>query len=341
MKRYIHTYDDIISIENLLDAWCEFKKGKKNKVDVQEYGRHVMQNLIELHDELKNKSYTHGPYHHFVISDPKRRDIHKASVRDRVVHHAIYRQLYPFFDTTFISDSYSCRVNKGTYKAIRRFEVFTRKVSKNYTRQCFILKCDIRKFFASIDHAILLNILRERIEDKDIFWLITHVIKSFSSKNVKLSTRNCVGLPLGNLTSQLLVNIYMNELDQYVKHQLKVQYYIRYADDFVFVSSSKVYLEQVRQKVEDFLTQYLKLSLHPDKVSIATVYSGIDFLGWVHFPHHRVLRTTTKRRMVRNVNEKNMGSYVGLLSHGNTYMLSEDMKKNIYINKALKTKIIL
>lgn len=281
-------------------------------MDVQGFGRQLMPNLIALHQELKNKSYTHGSYEHFVVNDPKRRDIHKASVRDRVLHHALYRKLYPFFDTTFIADSYSCRNNKGTHRAINRFEVFTRKVSKNYTKQCFVLKCDIRKFFASIDHTILFSVLEKRIEDKDIVTLLRNIIESFNS---------CVpdvGLPLGNLTSQLLVNIYMNEFDQHIKHIFKVKYYIRYADDFVFVSRSKSELEEIRQKVEDFLTTTLKLSLHPNKVFITTMYSGIDFLGWVHFPYHRVVRTTTKKRVLRRVNEKNVSSYLGLLSHGNT-----------------------
>ena len=232
-KLLSHTYNDIISIGNLLCAWSEFKKGKKKRSDVQEFELRLMDNLLSLHEDLKNKTYRHGEYHHFVISDPKRRDIHKASVRDRVLHHAIYRILYPFFDRTFIADSYSCRVGKGTHRAIRRFEVFTRKVSKNHTKQCYILKCDIRKFFASIDHAILLQVLEKRIEDSDIVWLLTNVITSFTSAS------SGKGLPLGSLTSQLLVNIYMNEVDQFVKHILQVQYYIRYADDFVFVSDSR------------------------------------------------------------------------------------------------------
>jgi RNA-directed DNA polymerase len=298
MKKCIHTYDDIISLTNLLDAWCEFRKGKKQKEDVQEFERNLTDNLIILHEELHTRTYQHGSYEHFVVNDPKRRDIHKAGVRDRVVHHALYKKLYPFFDTTFIADSYSCRKNKGTHRAIKNFEVYKRKVSKNYTKQCYILKCDIKKFFASIDHTTLFEILEKRIEDKDVLWLLKNVIQSFNSE-VK-----GVGLPLGNLTSQLLVNIYMNEFDQFMKHELKVKYFVRYADDFVIISQDIVYLKIVRQKVEDFLTQNLKLTLHPDKVFIKTIYSGIDFLGWVHFPHHRVLRTVTKNRMLKNVNEK-------------------------------------
>ena len=271
MKKCSHAYDDIISVENLLEAWQEFERGKKKNEDVMEFKRHLMTNILNLRNDLEKKTYKHGSYQHFVVCDPKRRDIHKASVRDRLLHHALHRKLYPFFDRTFIADSYSCRDNKGTHRAMKRFDVFARKVGKNYTKTVWVLKCDIRKFFASIDHETLLLIIRKRIEDKDILSLFGNIVQSFSP-----------GLPLGNLTSQLLVNIYMNEFDQWVKHTLKAKYYIRYADDFVFLSSSRQDLEVERQKVEDFLTRELKLFLHPDKVFIKTLASGVDFLGWVH-----------------------------------------------------------
>lgn len=325
-----HSYNDIISLENLLLAWKEFKKGKKSRIDVQIFERNLMSNILLLHEELVTKVYKHGDYFAFNISDPKPRSIHKASVRDRLLHHATYRVLYPFFDKTFIADSYSCRVNKGTHRALRRFEHFERKVSKSHTKTCWILKCDIRKFFASIDQKILLAILDGYVSDKDIVWLLTTVIESFHSTEVGK------GLPLGNLTSQLFVNIYMNEFDQFVKHRLKAKYYIRYADDFVILSRDKNKLGVLRQKVENFLNGNLCLSLHPNKVSIETFSSGIDFLGWVHFPKHRVLRTTTKRKMFVRASEKNVTSYLGLLSHGNTYELSEDLKRYLPLQKSLK-----
>ena len=337
----VNTYNDIILVENLLDAWGEFQRGKKKKVDVMEFKRHFMNNIFSLHNDLKNKVYEHGNYEYFVINDPKRRDIHKASVRDRLLHHALYRKLYPFYDKTFITDSYSCRDNKGTHRAMKRFDVFARKESKNHTKTVWVLKCDIRKFFASINHEILLNILRNRIQDEDILRLLENIIESFDSgvKGIGLiasgdndatpdQAKIGLGLPLGNLTSQLLVNIYMNEFDQHVKHILKVKYYIRYADDFVFMSKDRSYLEDVCQKVEDFLTQELKLSLHPDKVFTKTLASGVDFLGWVHFPKHKVLRTVTKKRVLRKVSEKNLASYLGVLSHGSGYGLSKKISRD-------------
>lgn len=266
----------------------------------------------------------HAAYHAFNIADPKPRNIHKASVRDRLLHHAIYRILYPYFDARFIHDSYSCRNNKGTHRALERFKSFGYKVSKNNTKTCFVLKCDIRKFFASIDQVILLGILAQVINDEDILWLLGRVIQSFDSGKPN------IGLPLGNLTSQLLVNIYMNEFDQYVKHILKVKHYIRYADDFVVLSEDKKYLETVLKKMNEFLETKLHLQMHPDKVFIKTLASGVDFLGWVHFPHHRVLRTATKRKMMRNVVEKNITSYRGMLAWGNGWKVLKMMEKKVF-----------
>jgi retron-type reverse transcriptase len=317
-----HTFEEIISVENLLAAWQEFIKGKRNKKDVQEFSLHLMDNIFSLHRDLLHHTYKHGGYQAFKINDPKPRDIHKATVRDRLLHHALYRKLYPFFDKTFVSDSYSCRKNKGTHKAINKFREYFYKVSKNNTQTCWILKCDIRKFFANIDHDILLKILGEYIPDKNIINLLENIIASFSVKPG-------VGLPLGNLTSQLLVNVYMNKFDQFVKHRMKERYYIRYADDFVFLSEDKALLEKQMLIVNKFLLEELKLEMHPDKVFIKTLASGVDFLGWINFADHRVLRTATKRRMMRRLQESSkkerLNSYLGMLGHGNARKLKMEI----------------
>ena len=282
-----------------------------------------MDNILDLHNDLKTKVYHHGPYHAFNISDPKPRNIHKATVRDRLLHHAIYRVLYSYFDKRFIHDSYSCRLNKGTHKATRQFQRYFYKVSKNNTKQCWVLKCDVKKFFASIDHNLLRYIVTKYISDPDLNWLLNQIITSFHTETGK-------GLPLGNLTSQLLVNIYMSEFDQYVKHTLKVKYYVRYADDFVILSSNRNLLLQNVRYIVHSLSDKLKLSLHPDKVSIKTFSSGIDFLGWVHFPKHHLLRTTTKRRMIRNLSKnpskETIASYLGLLRYGDTYKIRANLR---------------
>ena len=218
-----------------------------------------------------------------------------------------------------MADSYSCQIGKGTHRALNRFKDFAYKVSKNNTKTCWILKCDIKKFFASIDQGTLLGNLGQYIQDRDILWLLNRVIKSFSS------IAPGRGLPLGNLTSQLLVNIYMNEFDQFVKHRLKVKYYIRYADDFVIFSDDYEPLKRQIYPIRQFLKDKLNLELHPKKIFIKTFASGVDFLGWAHFPNHRILRTSTKRRMIKRMkatgSESTRQSYLGLLKHGNTYKI--------------------
>jgi retron-type reverse transcriptase len=323
-------FEKIISVENLLLAWQEFLRGKRKKQDVEIFQLHLMDNILSLHQDLKNKTYKHGGYHAFNISDPKPRNIHKAKVRDRLLHHAIYRVLYPYFDSKFIHDSYSCRTDKGTHKAIDRFRDFSRKVSRNNIKTCFVLKCDIRKFFANIDHKILKEILSKGTFDTDILWLLSQVIDSFHIANPIYAIADIgKGLPLGNLTSQLLVNIYMNEFDQFVKRELKVKYYIRYADDFVVLSQDKEYLKNILEKMKEFLERKLKLQMHPDKVYIKTIASGVDFLGWVNFPKHRVLRTSTKKRMLKNLKrnpkEESRQSYLGMLRHGSAYKLKNKL----------------
>ena len=325
--KFDKTFEEIVSPENLLEAWREFVRGKRGRIDVQEFSLRLIDNILELHRDLIQRTYKHGPYQVFKICDPKPRQIHKAAVRDRLVHHALYRKLYPFFDQTFVSDSYSCRKNRGTHKALNRFREFSYIVSKNNTHTCWVLKCDVKKFFASIDHKVLLAILRKRIADEDVLWLLGEIVGSFHSGNTG------VGLPLGNLTSQLLVNVYMNEFDRFVKHKLRTKYYIRYADDFVLLSNEKQQLEETIKPIRTFLADTLKLTAH--KVHIKTMASGVDFLGWVHFPDHRVLRTTTKNRMIKRIKEypmtETLNSYLGLLGHGNTRKLRQKLLTSFYV----------
>lgn len=320
-QRYRGSFADIVSIENLLGAWSEFVRGKQGKRDVQKFSWRLMDNICSLNRELATGGYRHGGYHAFRISDPKPRNIHKARVRDRLVHHALHRVLMPFFDRLFIADSYSCRTGKGVHRALNQFRSYARRVSANHTRTCWVLQCDIRAFFASVDHSILLDRLRERVVDVSITRLLEEVVRSFSS------TRRGVGIPLGNITSQLFANVYLHEFDQYMKHQCGARYYIRYADDFVVLSPDRARLEALIPRIREFLAERLRLALHPRKVSIGTIASGIDFLGWVHFPTHRVLRTATRRRMVRRLSvcrdSATIASYRGLLKHGNTWKLGQ------------------
>jgi len=192
------------------------------------------------------------------------------------------------------------------------------------------LKCDIKKFFDNISHKILFDIIKNRIRDKDTLWLIELIIKSFKKEPNK-------GLPLGNVTSQLFANIYLNEIDNFIKHNLKIKYYIRYCDDFLILDSDKEKLKKLTPKIDNFLKNNLKLSLHPDKITIRKYRQGIDFLGYISFPYHRTLRTKTKRRMFKRIKKKildlkqkkiseesfnqTIQSYLGILKHCNSYKL--------------------
>jgi len=203
----------------------------------------------------------------------------------------------------------------------------------NHIKTTWVLKCDIRKFFASVDQRVLLNIVKVYIPDSDIFWLITQIVTIFHS------TKSDVGLPLGNLTSQLLVNVYMNEFDQFIKHKLKIKYYIRYADDFLILSRDKSVLKNLLPQLQLFLHDRLRLQLHPNKISIRTVSSGVDYLGWILFPDYRILRSVTKKRMLSSIKnkqgkEETVQSYLGILKHVNGIKirkkvddLVEDIKK--------------
>ena len=330
-----HIFEKIISLANLFIAWKEFKRGKTKKPDVQKFEMFLEDNLFNLQQELKQKTYKHSNYTSFYISDPKLRHIHKAQVRDRVVHHAVYRILYPIFDKSLIYDSYSCRDGKGTHGAVLRLESFARKASENYTKICYCLKCDIKKFFDSIDHQILLDLIKQKIIDKDTLWLLEEIVKSFGKDAKK-------GLPLGNLTSQLFANIYLDELDKFIKHLLKVKFYLRYTDDFIIAHQDKYYLKGLTPEIKEFLRQDLKLDLHPEKIMIRKLRQGIDFLGYVALPHYRVLRTKTKIRMLKKIKVKQMQfcsgeisreafeqarqSYFGMLSHCSSYKLRRVIK---------------
>ena len=290
-----------------------------------EFKLRLADNLMELHNNLKNRTYEHGEYRAKKINDPKPRDIHIAEVIDRVLHRAVYQILYPFFDKKFIFDSYSCRLAKGTHKALDRFSDFGKCSSFNHTKTVWILKGDIKKCFASIDQKVLFALLKKDVKDSNILILLRAIIKSFSVKGLD------TGLPLGNLTSQLFVNIYLNEFDQFVKHKLKQRYYIRYADDFVFFSQDREELQKLIPIISNYLQEKLKLTLHPKKIFIKTLASGVDFLGWVHFPYrHRVLRTSTKRRMFKRLEEsqkeETVASYLGMLGHGDGWKLAEKVK---------------
>ncbi len=284
-----------------------------------------------MHEDLFNNTYQHGIYHQFYITDPKIRLISKAAVRDRLLHHAIYRVLYPLFDKIFIHDSYSCRVYKGTHRAFSRLVHLTRKVSKNYTSPCWALKADIKKFFDSVDHAILLSLLRERIDDQELLDLLETIINGFEVAPGK-------GMPIGNLVSQLFVNIYLDPLDKFVKNELKAKYYLRYADDFMLLGINYHELIGCFLEINKFLNARLGLTLHPNKIYLRKLEWGIDFVGYVALPHHILPRQKTVKRIKKKISlllthdeemlKKALPSYRGYLLHANAYDLILNLVKN-------------
>lgn len=331
-------YEELISLPRLLQAWESFRREKTNKHDVQIFSLNLEDNLFDLHTGLKQKTYRHSGYEAFWVNDPKRRHIHKACVTDRVLHHLLYTYLYELFNPVFIHDSYSCRVGKGTHKGVERLVYFARKESHNYTRECWALQFDVKQFFASADHEVLKKLLAKRITDSDILNLIAQVINSFHTQDA-LGT----GIPLGNLTSQIFANIYLHQLDIYVKHELKAKFYARYADDGIVLSSSKEWLIALIFPIGDFLQKELKLSLHPRKLRIRKLSWGIDFLGYIVLPHYVLPRTRTKLRLLKRIYaigkhddaEPMVQSYLGYLSHANSHRLQE-MVRHIAYEKMAK-----
>ena len=352
MNVFHNLFNRVIGLNNLISSWREFRIGKKNKEDVLLFERNLEDNIWGLRDELASKTYKHGGYSSFFVQDPKVRHIHKASVRDRVVHHATVRHLTPIFEPMFISDSYSCRVGKGSYAGINRFIAYARKVSKNHTQPCWVLKCDVRKFFASVDQKVLLDILFRQLRTKNMQWLLREIISSFRSDRT-VNPNELKGIPIGNLTSQLFANVYLNELDQFVKHHLKERHYIRYADDFVILHTQRDHCFEVVEKINVFLRDTLKLELHPNKIFVRKFSQGVDFLGYVCFPDFIIPRHKTKDRIFKRIHEKiqlyksgktsedslehTIQSYFGVLCHSNSFEVQQDLENQIFFwltNKA-------
>ena len=259
--------------------------------------------LIRLQDELTNLTYQPGPYREFEIYEPKRRMISAAPYRDRVVHHALCGILEPLWEPSFIFDSYACRQRKGTHAAVDRFQSFT----KQYR---FVLKCDVRKYFPSIDHDILKQLIAHKIKDPNVLWLANRIIDNsnpqepvlrwFAGDDLFAPGERRRGLPIGNQTSQFFSNVYLNPLDHFVKETLRCPAYARYCDDFVLLSNDKGWLNHVRQQCQEFLGT-LRLQLHPHKSVISRAIDGTRFLGYRVFPDHRLLAREnlirTRRRL--------------------------------------------
>lgn len=238
MKTRKNLYPYLCSMGNLTLAWRNARKEKTGKLDVIEFEKDLERNLLNLHCELKNKTYKPMPLKTFILKDPKTRKISKSDFRDRVVHHALILVIGKIFEKSFIYDSCANQIGKGNLFALKRFDIFKRKVTNNITNGAFCLKADIKHYFQEVNHNILIEIISKKIKDKNVMWLIRRILN-----NNVLDNEKGKGMPLGNLTSQFFANVYLNELDYFVKHKLKAKYYIRYVDDFVILHHSKKQLQ--------------------------------------------------------------------------------------------------
>lgn len=326
-------YERITSAESLFSAFYEFSRGKRYKNGVPGFEYDLERNIFELRRQLRSFTYEPLAPKVFMVYEPKPRFIQAACVRDRIVHHALVRAINPFFEPGFIYDSYACRKGKGALNAVKRLEDFWIRESRNYSRKIYFLKADIRKYFDSIDHNVLLGIIRKKIDCPRTIWLIKKILKwqAVNCKGIKIEEGR--GLPIGNLTSQLFANVYLNELDQFAKHKLKVKFYIRYVDDFIAVSQDRQYLCSLIEPIEDFLRQGLKLELHPVKRKIFSSRAGVDFLGYFIRPYYKTLRFGNVKRFLNKINrykemgkwlekkEKSLAAWFGYAGQADTYNL--------------------
>src|SRR3989344_5655219 len=285
MKTYNNLWQTLCSKAHLYNAFLRARKRKTKKIYVQEFESNLEENLFLLRAELVLHVYHPQPLTTFVIRDPKTRVISKSSFRDRIVHHALVSLLEPIFDKSFIFDSYANRKGKGTLKAWQRFNVFKRKRDV----RC-VLKADIAHYFDEVSHEKLLEIIGRTIKDNEVLWLIKIILGNHNIVAGK-------GMPLGNLTSQFFANVYLNELDQFVKHQLRIRWYIRYVDDFVIFGSEKALLKRCQVAISCFLRDRLRLRLHEGKSKVRMIQQGIAFLGLRIFWYHCLLRKVNIRKM--------------------------------------------
>lgn len=352
MDKIKNIFPKIYEFENLFCAYKAGIKSKRYRPDVMEFTDQLESNLIELQNELIWDTYEVGRYNIFYVYEPKKRLIMSLLFKDRVAQHAIYRQLNPLFEKQFIHDSYACRVGKGTHKAIDRLQNWlcqTERKPKKY----YYLKLDVSKYFYRIDHDLLMGILERKIADKPLLNLLEKIIKS-EDTNFGLpmgadigdvafdEMLYDVGLPIGNLTSQMFANLYLNELDQFCKHKLHLHYYIRYMDDIIILHHDKKYLENIKQEIAEFLGNNLHLQLNK-KTCIRPTSMGIEFVGFRVWSTHRKLRKKTAYKLKKRLQflfhaysigeidketlERSVASYRGILKHFDSYGLRQSLNE--------------
>ena len=359
MKRIGDIYQRICSFENLYQAYLEARKAKRYRHEVLRFSANLEENLLDLQRELQTKTYQIGEYHKFIISEPKKRLIMALQFRDRVVQWAVYRQLNPIFDRQYIADSYACRKGKGTHAALDRLGYWLRQTHRK-PGEWYCLKMDITKYFYRVDHETLIRILRRKIKDKDLLWLLEGIVncdgEAFGlpldadiAQNPREERLEECGMPIGNLTSQMFANLYLNELDQFVKNELREHFYIRYMDDMLILGNDKKHLREDLRRIEEFLATHLKLKLN-GKTSIRPVRCGIEFVGFRNWPTHRKLRKSSAKKMKRGLKhiqkayaegkisfeeaKPSIMSYFGVFRHFNSHNLAQRITETFVLRRA-------
>ncbi len=343
MKRYGNLWHQIVDWSNLLLASRKAQRGKRFRDNVLAFNYNLEPELFKLQSELESKTYCPGAYKSFRIYDPKPRLISAAPYRDRVVHHALCNIIVPLIEKSFITDTYANRVGYGTHRALKRFIQFAR--SSRY-----VLQCDIRKYFPSIDHEILKQIIRRKIKCQDTLWLIEliidgsnpqePVVEYFPGDDLLTPLLRRHGLPIGNLTSQFFANWYLNNFDHFIKEKLRVKKYLRYVDDFALFGDDWDFLTQARREIEQYLTT-LRLIIHPIKSQLFETRHGANFVGFRVLPERVRVRNDNLRRARRRLKQlqadyargsvtvkdliQRLQSWSAHLNHGDTYRLQEDI----------------
>jgi retron-type reverse transcriptase len=352
MKRHGNLWPEIISFTNLLKASRKAQRGKRFYPNVLEFNTQLETELLRLQEQqLINQTYRPGDYRTFQIFEPKPRLISAAPYRDRVVHHTLCNIICPLFEKSFIPDSYANRVGFGSHRALRRFTKFNRSSQ-------LILQCDIKKYFPSIDHQILKNLIRQKIKCSNTLWLIELLIDHsnpqeasldyFPGDNLLTPLERRKGLPIGNLTSQFFANVYLNGFDHFVKEKLKAKKYLRYVDDFAIFADDYDYLVNSKLAIQDYLNN-LRLKIHPIKSQIFKTYYSCNFVGFRIFPDRiRVRNDNLRRARVRLKKLKNeyftykislskliqrLQSWEAHLKHANSYKLRHSIFKYYTFSK--------
>jgi len=350
----------------LFQAYFDARKNKRNTINALAFEKHFEANIFAIYHEILDGRYKPEKSICFIVDKPVKREIFAAHFRDRVIHHFIYNNIAPIFDKTFINDSYSCRKGKGTHFGIKRVDHFIRSCSQNYKNDCYILKLDIKGYFMAMDKQLLLNKINHILNNKQhcidfdlslTNYLIEQTINANPVNNCTIKGRKSdwdglpkdkslftansgCGLPIGNLTSQLFGNIYLNDFDHFVKKELKIKYYGRYVDDFLLVHNDKTYLKAIIPVMKEYLLDKLKLTLHPDKVYLQHFTKGVNYLGANIKPHRIYISQRTKGNFYNSIVKHNeviknkkpnieelvnfissMNSYLGIMKHYKTFKI--------------------